>query len=110
MTQGEPTILSKENRQRFGIPPPQQSGALNKTFPKAVKVGGIAGLLLTANEAANAKSMREAAGTVGEAFLPIGMTPTTAGAPVVPPSRFTEAAKLGSPYYNTDWAKQQRAR
>jgi hypothetical protein len=110
MTQGEPTILSKENRQRFGIPPPQQSGALNKTFPKAVKVGGLAGLLLTANEAANAKNLREAAGTVGEAFLPIGMTPTTAGAPVVPPSRFTEAAKLGSPYYNTDWAKQQRAR
>ena len=110
MTQGEPTILSKENRQRFGIPPPQQSGALNKTFPKAVKVGGLAGLLLTANEAANAKNLREAAGTVGEAFLPIGMTPSTAGAPVVPPSRFTEAAKLGSPYYNTDWAKQQRTR
>ena len=110
MTQGEPTILSKENRQRFGIAPPQQAGSLNKAFPKAVKVGGIAGLLLTANEAANAKNLREAAGTVGEAFLPIGMTPTTAGAPVVPPSRFSEAAKLGSPYYNTDWAKQQRMR
>lgn len=110
MTQGEPIILSKENRQRFGVPPPKQAGPLNKTFPKPVKIAGAAGLLLTANEAANAKSLREAAGTVGEAFLPIGMTPTIAGAPVVPPSRFTEAAKLGSPYYNTDWAKQQRAR
>jgi hypothetical protein len=110
MTQGEPMIMSKENRQRFGIAPPQQAGALNKAFPKAVKVGGLAGLLLTANEAANAKNLREAAGTVGEAFLPIGATPSIAGAPVVPPSRFSEAAKLGSPYYNTDWAKQQRMR
>lgn len=111
MTQGEPTILSKENRQRFGVPPPQQAGPLNKAFPKAVKVGGLAGLLLTANEAANAKSMREAAGTVGEAFLPIGLTPSTlAPGTLYTPAQqreFTkqlaqqqaaERQKLGSPF------------
>ena len=54
MTQGEPTILSKENRQRYGIPPPKQSGPLNKAFPKPIQIGGIAGLLLAAHEAANA--------------------------------------------------------
>lgn len=111
MTQGEPTILSKENRQRFGVPPPQQAGPLNKAFPKAVKVGGLAGLLLTANEAANAKNLREAAGTVGEAFLPIGLTPSTlAPGTLYTPAQqreFTkqlamqkeaERQKLGSPF------------
>jgi len=101
MTQGEPTILSKENRQRFGIPPPQQSGALNKTFPKAVKVGGLAGLLLTGAEAANAKTARQAAGTVAESFLPIGLTPSELASGTLTEKQlnaYKEAQKLGSPY------------
>ena len=101
MTQGEPIILSKANRQRFGIAPPTNQGALNKAFPKAVKVGGIAGLLLTANEAANAKTARQAAGTVAESFLPIGLTPSELASGTLTEKQlnaYKEAQKLGSPY------------
>jgi hypothetical protein len=101
MTQGEPLILSKENRQRFGIAPPPQSGALNKTFPKAVKIAGAAGLLLTGAEAANAKNARQAAGTVAESFLPIGLTPRQLESGTLTEKQlnaFKEAQKLGSPY------------
>jgi len=101
MTQGEPLMLSKENRNRFGIKPPEPVGALSKTFPKAVKVGGLAGLLLTANEAANAKNARQAAGTVAESFLPIGLTPSQLESGTLTEKQlnaYKEAQKLGSPY------------
>lgn len=62
--QHEPHIPSRENRIRLGIEPPEQHGALNKTFKNAVKVGGTAGLLLTAAEAANA-AQREKGGEKG---------------------------------------------
>jgi len=77
---------------------------------KTVRVAGVAGALISLTDLAKADSLRQGLGDVAEGLLPIGMTPTTAGAPVVPPSRFTEATKLGSPYYNTEWAKKQRAR
>ena len=101
MTQGEPLILSKENRNRFGIKPPEPAGALSKTFPKPVKIAGLAGLLLTANEAANAKTARQAAGTVAESFLPIGLTPSQLESGKLTEKQlnaYKEAQKLGSPY------------
>lgn len=98
MTQGEPFVLSGENRERFGIAPPKQQGRLSKTFEKAVKVGGVTGLLLTAAEAANAK---QAAQNVGEALLPIGMTPSELASGTLTKKQleaYKEAQKLGSPY------------
>jgi hypothetical protein len=50
----------------------------------------------------NAKTpqdIREAKQGLGEAILPIGMTPTEAGAPTLPPGAYTESRKLGSPFY-----------
>jgi hypothetical protein len=98
MTQGEPFVLSGENRERFGIPPPKQQGRLSKTFEKGVKVGGVTGLLLTAAEAANAK---QAAQNIGEALLPIGMTPSELASGKLTKKQleaYTEFQKLGSPY------------
>jgi hypothetical protein len=98
MSGDQPKILSKENRERFGIAPPEQHGRLNKTFDKAVKVGGVAGLLLTAAEAANAK---QAAQNIGEALLPIGMTPSDLASGTLTEKQlraYQEAQKLGSPY------------
>jgi len=88
----------------------------------AIKAGGPALLLMSIADAAKAAQQ----GKYGEAamrtadvatdYIPgVGqvkqaLTPTEAGAPVVPPERYQEAAKLGSPYYLTDWAKTQRSK
>lgn len=89
---------ARSERKAVGLPPPENYGKLGT----AIKVGGIGGLLMTAGQAANAK---QAAQSVGEALLPIGMTPSEAGAPVLPPSvlaaqkrQMEEMQKLGSPY------------
>jgi len=90
--------------------------------PKLVKAGGPALLLMSIADAAKAAQQ----GKYGEAamrtadvatdYIPgVGqvkqaLTPTEAGAPVVPPERYQEASKLGSPYYLTDWAKTQRSK
>lgn len=91
-------------------------------FNKAIKAGGPALLLMSIADAAKAAQQ----GRYGEAavrtadvatdYIPgVGqvkqaLTPTEAGAPVVPPERYQEASKLGSPYYLTDWAKTQRSK
>lgn len=56
MSQGKPFVLSAENRERFGVPPPEQHGRLSEKYfnPKGVKVAGATGLLLSMAEAANA--------------------------------------------------------
>ena len=90
--------------------------------PKLVKAGGPALLLMSIADAAKAAQQ----GKYGEAamrtadvatdYIPgVGqvkqaLTPSEAGAPVVPPERYQEASKLGSPYYLTDWAKTQRSK
>jgi hypothetical protein len=90
--------------------------------PKLVKAGGPALLLMSIADAAKAAQQ----GKYGEAamqtadiatdYMPVvrqvkqGLMPSEAGAPVVPPARYEEAAKLGSPYYLTDWAKTQRSK
>lgn len=43
------------------------------------------------------------------AVLPFAQS-REAGAPTIPDSSFAEAAKLGSPYYNTEWSKKQRSK
>jgi hypothetical protein len=48
--------------------------------------------------AKTSKEMREARQGLGEAILPIGMTPTEAGAPTLPPNAYSESKKLGSPF------------
>lgn len=86
---------------------------------KAIKIGGVIGAATAIPNLANAQSLTEAglrAADIATDYIPIvgqikqGLTPSEAGAPVVPPSRFSEAAKLGSPYYNTEWAKKERSK
>lgn len=82
------------------------TGITKKVGPsKKVVVGGVAGSLLAVADVANASTMRQAAQNLGEALLPMGVTPSQAGAPVLPPSvlaaqkrQMEEMQKLGSPY------------
>lgn len=86
--------LTRAERKVAGIPPAKQHGPLGKV----VKVGGAAGLLMTAAQSANAK---ELANNVGEALLPIGMTPSELATGTLTEKQlnaFKEAQKLGSPY------------
>lgn len=86
--------LNKAERKAVGVPSPEPHGPLGK----AMKVGGIAGLLMTAANAANAK---EAMRNIGEAMLPIGMTPGQLASGTLTDAQlraFQEAQKLGSPY------------
>ena len=86
--------LNREERKAMGIPPPKDYPVLGK----AMKVGGAAGLLMTAGQAANA---REAMGNVAEALLPLGMTPSDLAPGTLTKKQleaYKEAQKLGSPY------------
>jgi hypothetical protein len=87
---------------------------------KAVKAGGPALLLMGIADAANAAQQ----GKFGEAalrsadvatdYMPIisqlkqGLSPTEAGAPGVSKQTFESASLLGSPYAQTEWAKNVR--
>lgn len=86
--------LNREERKAMGVPPPKDYPVLGK----AMKVGGAAGLLMTAGQAANA---REAMGSIGEALLPLGMTPSDLAPGTLTKKQleaYKEAQKLGSPY------------
>lgn len=86
--------LNRDERKAMGIPPPKDYPVLGK----AMKVGGVAGLLMTAGQAANA---REAIGNVAEALLPLGMTPSQLATGKLTEKQleaYKEAQKLGSPY------------
>jgi len=86
--------LNREERKAMGVPPPKDYPVLGK----AMKVGGAAGLLMTAGQAANA---REAMGNVAEALLPMGMTPSDLAPGTLTKKQldaYKEAQKLGSPY------------
>ena len=87
---------------------------------KAVKAGGPAALLMSIADAANAAQQ----GRFGEAavrsadvatdYLPMiaqlkqGLSPTEAGAPTVSNQTIQSSALLGSPYAQTEWAKNVR--
>jgi len=86
--------LNRAERKAVGVPYTEPYERLGK----AMKVGGVAGLLMTAAQAANAK---QAAQNVGEALLPIGMTPSELATGTLTEKQlraFQEAQKLGSPY------------
>jgi hypothetical protein len=86
--------LNRDERKAMGIPP-------NKEYPvlgKAMKVGGVAGLLMTAGQAANAK---EAFSNIAESLLPWGITPSEVATGKLTEKQleaYKEAQKLGSPY------------
>jgi hypothetical protein len=103
--------LSREEAKATGAALGEPTKAITQKVggAKTVKVAGVAGALISLADLAKAENLRQGMADVAEGLLPIGVTPTTAGAPVVPPSRFSEAAKLGSPYAQTEWAKKQRA-
>lgn len=108
--------MTKEVRKERGIPPRENFGKLGKV----AKVGGVAGLALTAAQMAQAAQNRkygEAAfmgADIATDFIPgvaqlkQGLSPTEAGAPGVSQQRFETSALLGSPYAQTEWAKNQR--
>lgn len=89
-----PRDIAKER----GVPPPETNyGKLGKT----AKVAGVAGLALTAQQAAQAKNLDEIRRTIGEAFLPLALTPSELQPGTLGPAQiraFQEAQKLGSPY------------
>jgi len=90
------------------------------TVPKAIKAGGPALLLMSIADAAKAAQQ----GNYGEAamrsadvatdYLPMisqlkqGLSPREASAPGVSQQRIESSALLGSPYAQTEWAKNQR--
>ena len=90
------------------------------TVAKAVKAGGPAFLLMSMADAAKAAQK----GNYGEAaarsvdvatdYMPMisqlkqGLSPSEAGAPGVSKQKIESAALLGSPYAQTEWAKNQR--
>jgi hypothetical protein len=115
---------TREERKTQGIPPPETTKGITRQVGqgKLVKVAGVAGSLVAIADIAKAAEQgnygQAAAQGLdvatdyipGVAQLKQGMSPTSAGAPVVPPQQVANAALLGSPYAQTDWAKTQRLR
>lgn len=114
------TILSRDARKAQGIPSDFGTYATKTNFGKAAKVGGVAGTLFAVADIANAAQQ----GKYGQAavqgvdvatdYIPMvaqlkqGLAPTEAGAPGVSKQRIESSALLGSPYAQTEWAKNQR--
>jgi hypothetical protein len=106
------TLLSREERIAQGVPHGGQ-GTFGK-LGKLAKVGGVVGTLLTVAEAAKAKTAQDralAGANVIGSVLPPGADILEAGAPTLPPeirAKQEEFAMLGSPFYNTQEAKNLR--
>jgi hypothetical protein len=90
--------LPRDIAKQRGVPPPETNyGKLGK----AAKMGGIAGLALTAEQAAQAKDLSMLRQIIGESLLPLGATPSGVEPGTLGPEQiraFQEAQKLGSPY------------
>lgn len=106
-----PTIPRDVAKERGIAPPETNYGKLGK----AIKVAGVAGLGLTAAQAALAKSPQEralAGADLLSAFLPFGLDIGSAGEGSTLPenvrAKQEEFAMLGSPYYQTQEAKNFR--
>lgn len=113
------TILSRDERRAQGIPSKFGNYGL-QGFGKVAKVGGVAGTLFAVADIANAAQQ----GKYGQAavqgvdvatdYIPMvaqlkqGLAPTEAGAPGVSKQTIQSSALLGSPYAQTEWAKNQR--
>jgi hypothetical protein len=85
----------------------------NKKLVKIIGKAGLSGALVSLADLALAKTPEEKAnagvGLLG-AILPPGMDINAAGAPGVQQQQINQAALLGSPYAQTEWAKNQRLR
>lgn len=85
---------------------------LTHDMKKAIKGGSLAALAAIPGfaDAAQNKDYGKMADIASDfAVLPFAQS-REAGAPTIPDSRFAEAAKLGSPYYNTEWSKKERSK
>jgi len=68
---------------------------------KVIKVGGVAGALISLADLAKAENLRQGVGNVAEGLLPIGMTSSELAPGTLTEKQlkaFQEAQKLGSPY------------
>jgi len=92
-----------------GIAPPEpEKGIFRKVGTnKLVKVGGVAGALVAISDLARAGTAEEKL-AAGESLFPVGTQPSSAEAPGVTTQTIQNAALLGSPYAQTEWAKTQR--
>lgn len=85
----------------------------NTNFGQKAKFAGKLGTLFAVSDLVNAKTPEQKANAgvnLLGSVLPPGMDISDAGAPVVPPKQISNAALLGSPYAQTDWAQTQRLR
>jgi hypothetical protein len=105
-------LTTREGRIAVNAPHTQNYGATG--FGKAAKVAGVAGTLFAVADLANAKTAEQKA-TAGTnllgAVLPPGTDINEASAPTLSKkqtSAMQNAALLGSPYAQTEWAKKQR--
>jgi hypothetical protein len=74
---------------------------LTHEMKKAMKAGGGAAALMAIPGFANASTLGEAMGNIGEALLPLGMTPSDLAPGTLTKKQldaYKEAQKLGSPY------------
>jgi hypothetical protein len=74
---------------------------LTHEMKKAMKAGGGAAALMAIPGFANASTLGEAMGNIGEALLPLGMTPSELAPGTLTKKQleaYKEAQKLGSPY------------
>jgi hypothetical protein len=111
-------LTTREGRIAVGAPHTTNYGASG--FGTAAKVAGVAGTLFAIADIANAAQQ----GKYGQAavqgvdvatdYIPMvaqlkqGLAPTEAGAPGVSKQTIQSSALLGSPYAQTEWAKNQR--
>jgi hypothetical protein len=68
---------------------------------KVIKVGGVAGALISLSDLAKAENLRQGLGNVAEGLLPMGITPSELASGTLSEKQlnaFKEAQKLGSPY------------
>lgn len=95
--------MGRAERIAKGLPPPEGTTGIAKTVnkKKLIKVGGIGGALIAASDIASAQTPKEAAQTIGEMLLPLGVTPSELQSGKLTAKQlkaFEEAQKLGSPY------------
>jgi hypothetical protein len=90
------------------VPPEPEKGIFRKVGTnKLVKVGGVAGALVSIADLAKAGTAEEKL-AAGEGLFPIGTQPSSAEAPGIAQRTIQNAALLGSPYAQTEWAKTER--
>lgn len=107
------SLLGRDARRAQNIQSEFGTFAKNTNFGQKAKFAGKLGTLFALSDLANAKTAEQKANAgvnLLGAVLPPGMDINDVGAPTVPSQKISQAALLGSPYAQTDWAKTQRLR